>query len=382
MNRVVFISYINFNASSAGAARVRMYQKMFDFNNTTYQLFSIEDYLNQSKSRFVKLLHVNKYIRYFSYPIRTLLYVLSLKQFIKPNDKVTFYLYPSTKPLLDYYFVYYLKLFKRQKIFCEINEVRRYGASIKEKSLEYYNYLFHERLSKKYDGLVCISTNIEAYYRKYNQNTIRVPIICDTDIDFIPNISFKKEEVFQIGFTGSVNIEKENLDIFFSALKKIKAKNYRFQLNLYGTVSNPLALNKLIKKYGLESHIVSHGFLKQSKIQNILTYQNLLILPRRENNQNKYGFSTKLSEYITSGVPILLTDVSDNMLYFTDQFDCLLAVAESDNSFVNKIEYLINNYEIIGEKMAYHAFETAKRNFDYKVHAEKFMIFLTKETTK
>ncbi|MDH3697401.1 MAG: hypothetical protein OEQ81_01975, partial [Flavobacteriaceae bacterium] len=63
-----------------------------------------------------------------------------------------------------------------------------------------------------YEGLICISTNIEDYGKRYNKNTLRIPILTDPDITIkTSGATYTKNNLFNIGFSGSIVPSKENL---------------------------------------------------------------------------------------------------------------------------------------------------------------------------
>lgn len=373
-SKVIFLSYRDLCDSSARAARVKMYSKMLDKEGIENKYYSIHDFYNESP--LMRSLNSNKYIRRLSYYFTIFAYVKSMKKYFNKEYSTIFYLYPTTAILLDYFLIIYLKLLNNQKIFLEVNEVRKWGSSINEKSFNFFKYKLYERLSQHFTGLVCISKNIEAYYKKYNTNTLRIPILSNANIVYTNNCNYKKGSPFNIGFTGSINIEKENLDIFFSALNQVSSKGYRIVFNIYGSMSNKKEFYKLVNLYSLKSIIKYHGVVEQNLIPSRLAIQDLLVLPRASTPQNMYGFSTKLSEYLVSGVPVLITDVSDNLVYLTPNEDCLIADFESSKNFASQIESLITNYEAIAEKLAQNAFNVARRNFHYLTHSSNFKNFL------
>lgn len=371
--KVIFLGCINFNSSIAGAARVRMYSKMLQAEGVEVKFYSIFDF-NQNKPSFDFLNKKN--VSFISYPLKILLYVLSVKKFIKSDSDIVFYLYPNGQVLLDYLLIFYLKMLKKQKIFLEINEIRRFGSNIETRSVKYFKYILHEHLAKYFNGLVCISKNIEMYYRKYNNNTLLVPILSDTGNVYKDNCSYQKGETFNICFTGSVHAEKENLAIFFSALRTTVKKGYPIIFNLYGPISYENEFYKLVDRYALSRVVKYHGVVEQKLLLDIFSKQDLLVLPRAQSKQNKYGFSTKLSEYLVSGVPTLITDVSDNLFYLTPGKDCLLADYSNPENFAQQIENLINNYDLLASNLAMNALKTAKRSFGYLIHANSFKVFL------
>lgn len=374
--KVIFLSYIDFSDSTAGAARVKMYAKMLQEEGVETGFYSIHDFYNINP--LFKKLNSNRYIRHLSYSFRVFAYVLSIRKLESHEQEIVFYLYPTTEILLDYLLVFYLKVLTSQKLFLEINEVRKWGNSVKKNSLKYFKYVQYEKLSYYFDGLVCISKNIEKHYRVNNTNTLRIPILSDTNINYKSHCNYKIRNVkpFNIGFTGSINIKKENLEIFFSALNSISNKGYDILFNLYGAISNEKEFYRLVSFYNLHDIIKYHGRIEHSLIPSVLNKQDLLVLPRADTLSNKHGFSTKLSEYLVSGVPVLVTDVSDNLVYLTPGTDCLLASFDSSDSFANQIETLIINYEIMAKELADNAFITANNSFNYLSHSKRLKDFL------
>ena len=109
IKKVVFLSYINFSDSIAGAARVKMYSKMLRSEGVETVNYSIHDY--QNASPLLKRLVSNKYTRRLSYFLRVFTYTLSTRKFANQENDIVFYLYPTTSVFLDYLLIYFLKLF-------------------------------------------------------------------------------------------------------------------------------------------------------------------------------------------------------------------------------------------------------------------------------
>lgn len=372
--KIVFVSCMNFSDSTAGAARIRVYCKMLLNEGVDTQFYSIFDFYKTKP--LIKKLIKYKYVRRLSYIARVFLYTLSINKIAKSEPDTVFYLYPTTQVLLDYLLVMQLKLLTRRRIFLEVNEVRKYGSSVKKNSFGYLKFLLHEKTSRYFDGLICISTNIEEYYTKYNKNTLLLPILSDTSTAYKCHCNYQVGRPFNIGFTGSVHIKKENLEVFFISLAQLCNKGYSIKLNLYGIIYEEEEFYSLISKYNLKDVIRFQGKVEHELIPNVLSQQDLLVLPRAGSDQNKYGFSTKLAEYLVSGVPVLITDVSDNLLYLTPGVDCLLARFDSPDSFSNQIESLIINYNSTARLLALNAFNTASDRFYWLSHSERLLEFL------
>ena len=98
------------------------------------------------------------------------------------------------------------------------------------------------------------------------------------------------------------------------------------------------------------------------------------------NPQTRYGFSTKLSDYLISGVPVLVTDVSDNSIYIRDGINGYLIPPGSMSALEAKLMEIIDNYNQSSILIARNALETAARELDYRNYTDKLIDFLFKPT--
>lgn len=167
--------------------------------------------------------------------------------------------------------------------------------------------------------------------------------------------------------------------IFYEALSRLKSKYKNFELHLYGPINKDtkkLLLNDIPEKFGIKDNVFYHGFVDQKNIINEMRKYNLLILPRPLNMQTHFGFSTKLSEYMVSGVPVLVTDVSDNGLYIKDGYNGFIVKPGDAKIMANKILYIIDKYKQLVELIGMNALVTAKNNFFYANYSKSLVEFL------
>ena len=402
INSVVLYSTTRlYDGDSASSSRMTKYAKALA-NECKVYFFSVLDsdismdvVHEVKKNIFVvgkEKRYWNKITRRLNYPFKIIMFVRNMNKLMERLDKnAVFILYPSMTIFLDIVTILYLIKFKKKKVFLEINEVRQYDpiffsdpeSLTFRQSLIFYlrkkKYIFNEELSKYFKGLICISTNIKKYYSNYNKNSIRIPILCD---DFVENKRGKKtynpEEKFLIGFTGWISFRKENLDLFFESLISLKKWFNNFEVHLYGPINDNVQneLNKIVKDFGLSENIIYKGEVSQKELPSILKKFHLLILPRGFNLQNHYGFSTKLSEYLVSGVPTLSTRVSDNALYIKDNVNGFIVTPDSKTEITNKLKFIIHNYNKIVPQIVENANKTVKKYFLYSNYSNVLKEFL------
>jgi glycosyltransferase involved in cell wall biosynthesis len=323
-------------------------------------------------------------------------FLSSLNKFIKERKtESVIYLYPTSKIFHDFVYLIYFKLLRKNKIFCEINELRSTNLYTKTppsnsfKKIVFYLkyplvlliYKVSEIQTFFYDGLIVISTNLDRYFTRYTRKIIRIPILCDISTSISTKHSpYYKDEPFKICFSGTVNSRKEGFNLLFEALENVN-KQKKVELHLYGTFSGSdrSEINELIKKYDLNEKVLYHGLINPDDLTAEFLKYNLLILPRPATKQNKYGFSTKLSEYMVSGVPVLVTAVSDNKLYIKDGFNGYLVAPGSSSEMTSKIFSIIDNYNN-DDSIASNAYKTAAKEFDYKLYTQKLIKFFFNET--
>lgn len=324
----------------------------------------------------------------------------SLKHFLrgvtafmaKDRSETVVYLYPSTLILKDFIYLLYFKYFKRYRFYCEINELRTAIAFSKTppggwlrglvyiiKSVkDYLVYKLSELQVILYDGIIVISMNLEEYFQRYTRRIARVPILCDIS-QINPDNRLGKYDggVFRICFAGYIKMDKEGFDILLKALG-VLGHDHRVELFLYGILEKEdnKRLAELSGRYSLSEKIHYMGNIEPERLMSEFLKYHLLILPRPLNRRTKYGFSTKLSEYLVSGVPVLLTDVSDNALYIKDNYNGYLISPGSSEVMAEKLKTIIQEYNNQAQAIVANAYRTAREELDYRLYSQRYIDFL------
>lgn len=323
----------------------------------------------------------------------------SVNSFIKGrNSHSVIYLYPTAYILKDFIYLLYFKMLRRYKFFGDINELRVTNAFISDPPvniffklyyyLKFIYYYIPFKLSEFqvpfYDGIVVISSNLERYFLKYTHKILKVPILCDVSKipDKMPAIHYEGS-TFKICFAGFINCNKEGFDTLFEALHEVNLKK-DVELYLYGILleKDRNILIQLTEKFKLGDKVFYMGNIDPDDLTREFSRYNLLILPRPLTPQTKYGFSTKLSEYLVSGVPVLITEVSDNAIFIKDNFNGYIVTPGSSPKMANKILEIIDNYNNSSENIAENACQTARDKFDYKLYTKSFTDFFFNNTQK
>lgn len=376
---------------SAATSRMLYYAKaLADKENRVYLVSCCSTRLNLNK--FVEI-EPNIFVlgkkkltqNYFS----IITFLIALNNFSKRNEgKSTFILDPFSYFFIQFMSVLYMICIKRNKVYYELNEVVRYSSyfhdPISFRSVKYslrkmlYRPIFYitDVLMPFYAGLICISTNIEAYGKRYNKNTLTIPIL--TDPGHIIKTSFKTyidQDSFNIGFSGSIIPSKENLFEFVEVVKELQNNGFKVVFNLCGTISKKN--NDILVGNGeLANTIKYYGNLDERELSTFLSQQNLLVVPRGYTLQNKYGFSTKLSDYLNHKKVVLVTDISDNSMYIKDGINGFVVPPNNKQMMYEKLIYIIDNFRGIEESIIANAYRTSKEKFNYRIYKRPLQAFL------
>lgn len=315
-------------------------------------------------------------------------FLKTVNGFMKSRDaEKVIYLYPTVFTLKDWTYIFYFKLIKGYRIFCDINELRSSNVFtatppagfvpliifLVKSARDFIAYKLSELQVLFYDGIVVISSGLGRYYSRLAKKIVKVPILCDAEkIPAEQPVNRYDGGVFKICFAGFINCRKEGFEILFKALGRINHNRGRTELYLYGilTDEDKRRLETLAAKYEVNKRLFYKGNIDPDDLIGEFAHYHLLILPRPLTRQTKFGFSTKLSEYLISGIPVLVTDLSDNAVYIKDNHNGFIIPPGSEVLMENKILEIMENYNENARRIGSNAFLTVRENFDYKLYTE------------
>ena len=116
--------------------------------------------------------------------------------------------------------------------------------------------------------------------------------------------------------------------------------------------NDKIRIEKLINDEGVKDYVIFTGKTPPEKIPELLANADILTLARPNNIQAKYGFPTKLGEYLCTGRPVVITDVGDIKKFFRNKINAIITKPDCPKDFANGILFLIENPDLassIGE---------------------------------
>lgn len=263
------------------------------------------------------------------------------------------------------------------KVFHERTELP-YVFGAKDSLLEYIRYKFYMTfLIPRFDGLFVISDKLKSFFSPYNKNIKKITTVVDTE--FFNSTNESVYDFPYIGYCGTMSGDKDGIPILIQAFAKLASDYPAFKLVLVGNNSTDKIADtlSLIDKLNLKEQIVFTGIVDRNEMPQILGNARLLVLSKPDNEQNSGNFPIKIGEYLSTGVPVVVTHVGEIPHYIKDGESGFLAAPNSVDSFYTKMKEALSDYAR-AKTIGLSGRELAKKAFDYRKQANEMSDFILK----
>lgn len=216
-------------------------------------------------------------------------------------------------------------------------------------------------LYPKADGVIAISSAIAGYYKREKcNNVIIIPPI--TKMLFAPSDTISKEITIVyagIPFNKVPNIAensmKDRLDISIEYVFALIERGLCAKFKIYGITKEDYLYSVPKHKSLLDSckTITFLGRADNSIIEHEIQQSDFTILCRDKTPVTQSGFSTKFSESLSLGTPVICTDTSDITKYLIDGKNGILVDYEVNMNSVNKMFTIISDRSKVAEMKKY-----------------------------
>jgi glycosyltransferase involved in cell wall biosynthesis len=146
---------------------------------------------------------------------------------------------------------------------------------------------------------------------------------CDVFLNHVdPAIFYRREKVkaddkFVILFPGSLNWH-QGLDIAIDAFVQVKKAVPNAEFHLYGRGPMRIALEEQAIRLGLSGSVKFSDSVSLDKIASIVANADLGVVPKRADDFGDEAFSTKIMEFMSQGVPVVVSKTKIDTFYFDD----------------------------------------------------------------
>lgn len=261
--------------------------------------------------------------------------ILIFKKSIKKEIDLMFF-YPTGKFTELLYYSFFSKIFKFPLIVHYV-EYRSAFRSREDFFVKYNDILFDKYLSFFSDGVIPISEFLvnKLKERSENINYIKVPPLVDFSL-FKSNL---KEDVKYFLFVGSVGYF-DVINLLIESFEQIPNKEFRLYLVLSGNLK---IVSDRISKSSKKGLIRLSSNIEYKELIGLYCNAKALLIPLRDNIQDKARFPQKISEYLASKNPIITTNYGEIEYYFKDKVNALVANQYSLKDIAEKMKFIIDN---------------------------------------
>ena len=214
--------------------------------------------------------------------------------------------------------------------------------------LKVLNVRKYLKACKAVDGLFVISNPLKEYFCSIGVDRSKVYIVNMTVDATRFNGLTKRNCTKYIAYCGNGSNNKDGVDQLIKAFSITTQSHPDVKLYIIGPMPKKFDSSgnlELIEKLGLSSKVIFTGIVSSSDIPQILKNAQVLALNRPDNVQAKYGFPTKLGEYLLAGNPVVVTSVGDIPLFLKNKETALLAEPSNPEHFSNQLNWALDNYE-------------------------------------
>lgn len=269
------------------------------------------------------------------------LVILILGRF-KKTDKVIFYSYNSLLRNV----VVSLSRLKGYEVYFEMNEhpsIQMSGFKMDDDNPNDRNRL--KKALKVIDGFLCISTSLKDLLIRSGIDGGKTHVV-NMLVDSSRFDGIKKQDVEPyIGYCGAADNNKDGVDQLIRAFGKIAHKYPDLKLYIMGPKRVDCKNEELAKSLGIYDRVLFTGMIGSTDLPQKLVNARILALDRPQSRQAKYGFPTKLGEYLLTGNPVVVTSVGDIPLFLNDGESVYLAEPDNVEAFAEKLEFVLSHPE-------------------------------------
>lgn len=130
----------------------------------------------------------------------------------------------------------------------------------------------------------------------------------------------RTDERFIIVYPGSLSWH-QGLDIAIKAMESVVRTVPHAELHIYGRGSERERLQELARRLGLERQVQFFRDVPFSEIGTVMANADLGVVPKRADGFGNEAFSTKILEFMSQGLPVVLSRTRVDQFYFND--DCV-----------------------------------------------------------
>lgn len=152
------------------------------------------------------------------------------------------------------------------------------------------------------------------------------------------------DDKFIVIFPGSLQWH-QGLDIAIKAFARVKAKISNAEFHLYsggGAGGTQAELARLVSSLSLEESVKFCGSLPLHQVADVIANADLGVVPKRADSFGNEAYSTKIMEFMSQGVPVVVSRTKVDSFYF-DHATVRFFASGDDKSMADAMLEVVNN---------------------------------------
>lgn len=296
---------------------------------------------------------------------------------INRSDKV-FGIICYTQLLQTIFFVFFLAKYTNSKLILERSEhpLRKYQKTIFTKNIGNFKARIETKLC---DGIFCISQYLIDFYKNRSVSSKKLILVPSTVDPERFNIQIKSPLAYKyILYCGTLTLTKDGVDILIKSFALIAEKYLDLMLVLIGkaeTTNQKIIIKELISRLNLDNRVFLLGQLPRTEIAAYMNNAQILALARPTSIVADAGFPSKLTEYLATGVPVVVTRVGDIPVYLKDSENSFIAEPDNVDEFASKMDFVLGNYNH-AKNIALVGMKLTGTIFNYNFQAKRIIQFI------
>lgn len=269
--------------------------------------------------------------------------------------------------------IYFLRKKKGIRLYHEYTEnpevIGKIGGFVGE-----YLYRLYKKTIPKLDGLFLITPALcDKYINEFgadpNKTVLLNMVVDKLRFEYLAEVEPEKA----ISYCGIISEFKDGVSILIQAFAKVSSAHPDYLLKLIGPfrdVQTGKNLKALVDQLGIAEKVMFVGVVPPEEMPKLLKQSSILALARPDNIQAKYGFATKIGEYLMAERPVVLTRVGAVENYLVDKENCILANPDDVDDFADKLIWTIDNYDTASQ-IGIKGKEVALTHFNSEIESNK-----------
>jgi glycosyltransferase involved in cell wall biosynthesis len=170
-------------------------------------------------------------------------------------------------------------------------------------------------------------------------------------------------------YPGTLN-QHQGLDVAVRALAIVRKTAPNAEFHIYGEGRTQGSLMETARNLGLQDSVLFHKFMPQKDIARVMANADLAVVPKRADSFGNEAFSTKVFEFMSLGVPVVVSNTKIYRYYFNDSV--VKFFQDGDENDLARCILLLMNDEALRAQFVKNASEFI-RTYDWDVNKGTYL---------